>query len=160
MAHLEGFLLGGEGPLCILGFEVPSKPNPPAGALKSTPPRAPGRVFDLKCRSCGRSRPVLLLAGDGRTSKAQMPQRRLSERLLGEVVSMCVCVCLVSLTYAFLISVSGMNHQIATKQHYDWALRLILVACCIIFQAGHIGTGLGVKFGRDLSQNRKQKCTC
>jgi hypothetical protein len=52
-----------------------------------------------------------------------------------------------------------MDHTIATKAHYNWAPSVILVAFCTIFQAGPVGTGLGVKFGRNLAQNRKHKCT-
>jgi hypothetical protein len=43
----------GEGSLWILDFGVPSRQNPSSGPLKAT---LPGRVFDLKCASCGSGR--------------------------------------------------------------------------------------------------------
>ncbi len=66
---------------------------------------------------------------------------------------------LVSLSYKFGIEVSGMDHKNVTKEQYNCAPSLFVVAFCTIFQAGPVGTGLGVKFGRHLVQNRKQKCT-
>ncbi len=50
-----------------------------------------------------------------------------------------------------------MDHDIVTKEHYNWAPRLVLVAFCTIFQAGPVGTSLGVKFGGNGAQTRKLK---
>ena len=52
-----------------------------------------------------------------------------------------------------------MDRTIATNEQYNWAPKLILVAFCTIFQAGPVGTGLGVKFGRNVAPKRKQTCT-
>ncbi len=44
-----------------------------------------------------------------------------------------------------------MDHTHATKEHHNWAPRPIWDAFCTIFQAGPVGTGLGVKCGRNLA---------
>ena len=54
------------------------------------------------------------------------------------------------------MSVSGMDRKIATKEHYNLAARLILVAFCTILQAGPVGTGLGAKVGRKPAKNQNQ----
>ncbi len=54
------------------------------------------------------------------------------------------------------MEVSGMDHQIATTEHYNWLPKLILGAFWTILQAGPAGTGFGAKFGRKPATNQIQ----
>ncbi len=54
--------------------------------------------------------------------------------------------------FGFLIV--GPDQKMATKLTYHCSPGLICGACCTIFQARPVGTGLGAKFGRKPAKNQ------